>query len=60
MGRSIGVEVGGSVIGCRGSRRISLQKNTKQRQECVPQCWKDGGGIIWTFSMISQMVVNKR
>ena len=45
MGRSIGVEVGGSVIGCRSSGRILLQKKheTKIRMHIrVLEGW--GGG----------------
>ena len=47
MGRSIGVEVGGSVIGCRSSGSILLQKKheTKIRMHTtVLERW--GGGHL--------------
>ena len=61
MGRSIGVEVGGSVTGCRSSGRILLQKARNKDKNAYHSVGRmGGGGVIWTLSMISLMVGNKR
>ena len=60
MGRSIGVEVGGLVIGCGSSGRILLQKTRNKDKNAYHSVERMGGGVIWTLSMISQMVANKR
>ena len=44
MGRSIGVEVGGSVTGCRSSGRILLQKARNKDKNAYHSVGRMGGG----------------